>query len=175
MGVYWCHPVHPSVRPSHIPSPLCGSLPISWLYSYVAQIQAMMGRCVVYTLNGQQVGWFRLYENHIKLLWGPFYWHRLTLISACISDYIHYNVWDEITYPFPNFNGRLDRKRTLAKHSNLNSDLLHSTSHPNFRPVSCFLTFASWRIASYFQPLSSSMGPGPSISRKLSKCHGLFE
>ena len=22
-----------------------------------------------------------------------------------INNYIHYNVWDEITYPFPNFNG----------------------------------------------------------------------
>ena len=27
------------------------------------------------------------------------------LISAWISNYIHYNVWDEITYPFLNFNG----------------------------------------------------------------------
>ena len=27
------------------------------------------------------------------------------LIPAWISDYIHYNVWEEITYPFPNFNG----------------------------------------------------------------------
>ena len=29
----------------------------------------------------------------------------LTLIPAWISNYIHYNVWDEITYPFLNFNG----------------------------------------------------------------------
>ena len=28
-----------------------------------------------------------------------------TLIPAWISNYIHCNVWDEITYPFPNFNG----------------------------------------------------------------------
>ena len=28
----------------------------------------------------------------------------LALIPAWISDYIHYKVWDEITYPFPNFN-----------------------------------------------------------------------
>ena len=27
---------------------------------------------------------------------GPFYKHGLTLISAWISNYIHYNVWDEI-------------------------------------------------------------------------------
>ena len=26
-------------------------------------------------------------------------WHGLTLIPAWISNYIHYKVWDEITYP----------------------------------------------------------------------------
>ena len=36
---------------------------------------------------------------------GPFYKHGLTLIPAWISNYIHYKVWDEITYPFLNFNG----------------------------------------------------------------------
>ena len=36
---------------------------------------------------------------------GPFYLHGLTLIPAWISNYIHYNVSDEITYPFLNFNG----------------------------------------------------------------------
>ena len=29
-------------------------------------------------------------------------WHGLTLILAWINNYIHYNVWDKITYPFPN-------------------------------------------------------------------------
>ena len=32
-----------------------------------------------------------------RCLWG--------IIPAWISNYIHYNVWDEITFPFPNFNG----------------------------------------------------------------------
>ena len=31
--------------------------------------------------------------------------YGLTLIPAWISNYIHYKVWDEITYPFLNFNG----------------------------------------------------------------------
>ena len=35
---------------------------------------------------------------------GRFYQHGLTLIPAWISNYIHYDVWDEITYPFLNFN-----------------------------------------------------------------------
>ena len=37
--------------------------------------------------------------------WARFYLHGLTLIPAWISNYTHYNVWDEITYPFLNFNG----------------------------------------------------------------------
>ena len=36
---------------------------------------------------------------------GPFYWYGLTLIPEWKSNYIHHNVWDEITYPFLNFNG----------------------------------------------------------------------
>ena len=37
--------------------------------------------------------------------WSPFYKHDKTLIPAWISNCIHYKVWDEITYSFPNFNG----------------------------------------------------------------------
>ena len=37
--------------------------------------------------------------------WAPFHLHGLTLIPAWISNYIHYKVWDEITYSFLNFNG----------------------------------------------------------------------
>ena len=29
----------------------------------------------------------------------------LALIPAWVNNYTHYTVWDEITYPFPNFNG----------------------------------------------------------------------
>ena len=36
---------------------------------------------------------------------GPFHWHGLILISTWISYHNHYKVWEEITYPFPNFNG----------------------------------------------------------------------
>ena len=35
----------------------------------------------------------------------PFYYDGLTVIPAWINYYTHYNVWDEITYPFLNFNG----------------------------------------------------------------------
>ena len=43
-------------------------------------------------------------ENH-KMTWCPFYSHGLTSISAWISNYIHWKMWDKITYPFPNSNG----------------------------------------------------------------------
>ena len=36
---------------------------------------------------------------------GPFAWYRLPLITAMIENYIHYKVWHEIIYPFPNFSG----------------------------------------------------------------------
>ena len=42
--------------------------------------------------------------EHRKNVWDPFYWHGFTLLSAWISNYIHYKMWDEITHPFPNFN-----------------------------------------------------------------------
>ena len=35
---------------------------------------------------------------------GPFHRHKLSLISTRKSNYIHHKMWDEITYPFPNFN-----------------------------------------------------------------------
>ena len=44
---------------------------------------------------------------YYQLNWfsGPFYKHALTLTPPWISNYTHYSVWDEITYPFLNFNG----------------------------------------------------------------------
>ena len=39
-------------------------------------------------------------QGHLLLTW-----ITVTLIPTWISNYIHYKVWDEITYPFPNFSG----------------------------------------------------------------------
>ena len=45
------------------------------------------------------------------LIWyhrSPLYWYGLTeeiIILAWVSNYIHYKMWDEITYPSPNFSG----------------------------------------------------------------------
>ena len=44
-------------------------------------------------------------ESFICELKSLIYVHGLTLIPAWISNHIHYKMWDEITYPFLNFNG----------------------------------------------------------------------
>ena len=38
------------------------------------------------------------------MTWDPFYLRELTLIPAWIYNYIDYNVWGEISYPFLIFN-----------------------------------------------------------------------
>ena len=47
----------------------------------------------------------KAYVHHVNVLGhvcrSPFYYKGLTLITA-ISIYIHYKVWDENSYPFPN-------------------------------------------------------------------------
>ena len=47
---------------------------------------------------------FDLLSTAVSQKTGPFYLCGLTLIPAWISNHIHYNVWDEVTYPFTNFN-----------------------------------------------------------------------
>ena len=42
-----------------------------------------------------------------------FYWHCLTLIPAWISNHMPCKAWDEITYPFPNFNSFIPRECNL--------------------------------------------------------------
>ena len=42
--------------------------------------------------------------DHANVACGPFYFRGLTLVPAWTSNYIHYKVWYEITYPFSNFN-----------------------------------------------------------------------
>ena len=61
---------------------------IRW-FSYLARAQIFKHR-------------LQLHTTHIS---GPFYEHGWTLIAPWINHYIHFNVWDAITYPFLNFNG----------------------------------------------------------------------
>ena len=52
-------------------------------------------------LSSNKFQWLDLREGHQ----GPVYWQGLNLIPARICGYIPYRGGDEITYPFPNFNG----------------------------------------------------------------------
>ena len=61
------------------------------------------------------------------------------LILIWISNYIHYKVWAETTYPFPNFNkyGRMDKKFLLKFFG-------HVISYPQWNFIQ--LIEAEWRI-----------------------------
>ena len=57
-----------------------------------------------------------------------------------MSNYIHLKVWDEITYPFPNFNGACDYLSMLGW------KLIHAkkcTLGPGHRPIYIEDTFES--------------------------------
>ena len=49
--------------------------------------------------------WHKRITILLNVIRGPFYWHGLTLILAYISNHSRYTVSDEITSPFPIFNG----------------------------------------------------------------------
>ena len=46
-------------------------------------------------------------QSCLVMTQGSFYWHGLTFIPAWINNHMPSKVWDEITYPFPNFNRSL--------------------------------------------------------------------
>ena len=49
------------------------------------------------------IRWIQLAFNMTP--WSLIYLHALTLIRALISKHLPSRMWDEIAYPFPNFNG----------------------------------------------------------------------
>ena len=49
--------------------------------------------------------WEHQVSCYIIVAWGLFYYHGLTWIPSWISNHMLGKVWDEITYPFLNFNG----------------------------------------------------------------------
>ena len=55
----------------------------------------------------RKTSWVTLYMSYLIIYFLMFlsWWHVVTLIQTWISNYNHYKLWDEISYPFPNFNG----------------------------------------------------------------------
>ena len=62
-----------------------------------------------YSLGNWANDSYDLYDKLINIgdSWSPAHFTNtsLTLIPAWINNHIHYKVWDEISYPIPNFNG----------------------------------------------------------------------
>ena len=59
-----------------------------WINFWLSQMDDLMRALIIFLSS---------YRDH-------FYWHGLSLISAWISNHMPDKVWDEITYPFSNFN-----------------------------------------------------------------------
>ena len=87
-------------------------VPMSSIDNKTALVQVMAWRR---TNRRQAITWTKFDPVHWRiyaLRWvkavaamGLFYWHGLTLIPAWISNHMPSKVWEEIIYPFPNFNG----------------------------------------------------------------------
>ena len=71
-----------------------------WVLSFVVRITIFVIRLYIVTANRLEV----IVRKAVARL-GPSHWNGITLIPAWISDYMHFKGWDEITNPFPNFNG----------------------------------------------------------------------
>ena len=70
-----------------------------WRYLSKALINQSRMTYVCFSKLGHH--WFFLLKTFVS----PFTNMVLTVIQAGIINYTHYKVWDEISYPFPNFNG----------------------------------------------------------------------
>ena len=72
----------------------CANLWPDWIYRYI--------------INAKRIFTLLVLRDHKYFVkWVPYsgcVGVRFTLITAWISNYIHYKVWDKIMYPFPNFN-----------------------------------------------------------------------
>ena len=71
-------------------------------------------------------------------LWYRFIQHGLNFVPAWISKCIHYKVWDEITYSFPNFNSS-----TIDVWEWIINFILHFTVHAVTFPCEIYLIHVS--------------------------------
>ena len=72
--------------------------------------------------------------NRMMVSWGPFHYHSLTLIPERKSNYIHYIMWHEITYPFPYFNSC-----TIEVWDGISNLIPHFTEH--------VITYPCWDLS----------------------------
>ena len=75
---------------------------------YIIGIRAVLRYWFMHTIVLISLVWTHrtpIQSNECFTSCSPFYQHGLTLIPAWICNHIYHKVWDEITYPFLNFNG----------------------------------------------------------------------
>ena len=84
------------------------SLPcdFQWAWCSLLLIESWWNNLFWYALKDICHLWINLIHslNCVRNFSGPFSLHGLTLIPAWISNHMPSKVWDEISYPFPNFN-----------------------------------------------------------------------
>ena len=71
------------------------------VYHYMDVVSDIVSKLKFYRRTFYSNGIDELVQKH------DIYYHGFILIPAWIINYLHYKVWDEITYPFPNFNWSL--------------------------------------------------------------------
>ena len=87
-----------------------GSVTVAWFLYLPLQGSLLFTSCRLnshdwVTLFPYSSTYNPLMGNYIPNIWGPFYWHGLTLTPAWISSHRFNKVWDEIAFPFRDFNG----------------------------------------------------------------------
>ena len=107
-------------------------------------------------------------------IFGLFYKHGLTLIFAWIGNYMPSKVWDEITYPFPNYTAAnrwsfgMDKKLHLTFYNGCNylSILGLKLNHVSKRPPWGLMW--SWK---YHHLFPASASKRHQIPMKMQWCH----
>ena len=122
-----CSPKHTTAR-THVRSMRCLVVFKVYITNHVLSLSFMWLTRVYIVLNWVVLWRHTLYIHHAKITlcfhckfweyitpmvpvhlisasWGPIYYHELTFIQEWISNHMTSKVSDEITYPFPNFNG----------------------------------------------------------------------
>ena len=92
----------------------------AWMADCIARFLEFIITCPYTKLNscGLRKSWLRKYvsETQVNTNTGNHFCaltHCDTKLTDHLRNYIHYNVWDEITYPFPNFNSAMISPQTL--------------------------------------------------------------
>ena len=107
-------------------------LSLALSYSLHSQLKSTSSKKVVEHGGPKFCEWLcQIWYCSIHTRQGLFYWHGSKSIPAWISNYIHYKVWDKITYPFPNFNGA-----TVEVWEWINNFILHFTMYVITYPCS---------------------------------------